>query len=208
MGCGIHFYVEYYKKGKWHSAKCPKFLIPSWYYGSYPRGKWHVSRDYILFGILAGVRFHQLPTPIAPRDLPSDVSPIINTSYGKWAGDAHTPSYILLSELLDFEKIIVENDLYLNARQYKQFKENKLEPFVFFDREPNTNDIISLEELDRIINLLVFSNDDSDNVKKAKVFCKFPLNYFMSNFYQNYVPEMKKLNKDASKVRCVFWFDN
>jgi hypothetical protein len=62
--------------------------------------------------------------------------------------------------------------------------------------------------MERVSNLIAFSNDDEYKRKYVKITDQFPLVGFIKEFWDLCIPKMKKLHKDPSKVRCVFWFDN
>lgn len=116
MGCDIHLFIEEESSGSW------------WFKSEYT-----VGRNYRLFAALADVRngsgFAGCNTgdpilPIAPtRGLPEDASYRTKSSYKEWAGDAHSASWLLLSELLayDWDREIVirgyvPEDVYLKMR--------------------------------------------------------------------------------------------
>ena len=77
MGCDIHAYIEFRLGGTWefHSeALC--------------------FRDYVLFGLLAGVRGSEEPLYL-PRGLPDDLSFGVRWEYESEHSDAwHTPSWL------------------------------------------------------------------------------------------------------------------
>lgn len=207
MGCDIHFYVEKHYGKAWHAVQSPKSIMSSWDKRK-RQYDWFVSRSYLLFGILAGVRVDNFITPIDPRGMPDDASPIVNSKYAAWRGDAHTPSYIYLNELLDFTSIESEREVWMNVLDYKKFKnnDNNLLDTLFW--EPYKSQVVSIDEMDRLVNLLAFSNDNREVDKYVNIKAKLPITAFISHFWQSHVFEMKKLDKDPAKVRCVFWFDN
>ena len=90
MGCDIHTYAEKKSKdGKWE-------LIPTVELFS--------ERNYFLFELLAGVRSYVGLKPIAsPRGIPKDVSESTRESCNEWGEDGHTPSWLSLEELLEFD---------------------------------------------------------------------------------------------------------
>lgn len=90
MGCDIHSYAERRDANEW---ECIDAITP------------FSHRSYSVFGFLAGVRNYSAITPIAmPRGLPMDVSRVVATVYEVYAyvGDAHTASWLLISELTKF----------------------------------------------------------------------------------------------------------
>ena len=92
MGCDIHSYAERKSTGGggWEAIK----EVPhpfSW-------------RSYRVFAFLAGVRNYSAVTPISqPRRFPTDASPEARSDYELWGSDAHTPSWLTVKELNDFD---------------------------------------------------------------------------------------------------------
>lgn len=117
MGCDIHFYTETKIDDTWHPLYMPvpekvvqKELArmtnkynSNWYdYFANQNYANYRGRNYCLFTFLAGVRGNKKPY-IEPRGIPEDCSALIRKVYEKWAGDAHTPHYYYLSELMEAE---------------------------------------------------------------------------------------------------------
>lgn len=67
---------------------------------------WYHNRNYDLFGILAGVRRDSMPMIAEPRGVPSDLTspPLVRyfDKAGTGRSDIHTPSWLLLNEVIDF----------------------------------------------------------------------------------------------------------
>lgn len=86
MGCDIHGHIEVELNGKWE------------HYNTL-----NIGRDYILFGVLSGVRssetplFHTLPT------IPNNCSEITKKEYEYWENDAHS---ITVLSAQDFNKLV------------------------------------------------------------------------------------------------------
>ena len=59
------------------------------------------SRNYEVFGVLAGVRGEENGVIDYPRYLPEDVSEEIKNEHERWDLDAHSTTYYTLDELLD-----------------------------------------------------------------------------------------------------------
>ncbi len=59
------------------------------------------GRNYVLFGVLAGVRGNEFNPIDYPRCLPNDVSKEIKDEHERWGIDAHSATYYTLDELLD-----------------------------------------------------------------------------------------------------------
>ena len=98
MGCDIHTHLERQRAdGSWEQLQL----------GYEPLG----HRDYGLFGVLADVRNYSVVPPIAePRDLPEDVSPEVRANFEEWECDAHTPSWLTVQELVEFDYDQLMND--------------------------------------------------------------------------------------------------
>jgi hypothetical protein len=105
MGCDIHAYEEYKdpETGNWVAAEADTYKKDEecgnegvdWY-GMIAT---YSERNYRLFGLLAGVRA-DIPRSFEPKlEIPEDCSNEIYQIYKQWDTDAHTPSYLTLSEL-------------------------------------------------------------------------------------------------------------
>lgn len=102
MGCDIHHYLERKTDTGW---KCLNQLDPDFdpkyreEYGEEPcLDKLPTRRNYPLFALLAEVR-GDFKYSFKERGIPEDMSPEVAEEYESWSGDAHTPSWLLLSEL-------------------------------------------------------------------------------------------------------------
>jgi hypothetical protein len=88
VGCDIHCYAEQKVRGGWRMMR-----------GKYPIRR----RDYRIFAFLADVRNDEGIPPIAqPRDLPDDISDGVVAGFEK-CDDAHSISWLSVSELLDYD---------------------------------------------------------------------------------------------------------
>lgn len=106
MGCDIHCFAEVRNNGKWE--KVGKVFADA-YTDVVLTDEPFNGRSYGLFGWLADVRnYSQSPVIAEPRGLPRDLSPEVNEQFEYWEPDAHTYSWLLLSELLaaDYEQVI------------------------------------------------------------------------------------------------------
>jgi len=115
MGCDIHIFPEYRKKtgnkrldnlynilnnSDWKYLYKSEIIYPEkkWYWPENYYAFW--SRNYGLFGILAGVR--SCVNPIIPlRGLPSNISKKTKNRYMECKSDYHSETWYYLSELLD-----------------------------------------------------------------------------------------------------------
>lgn len=106
MGCDIHSYAETKKKDKW-------VLVTDIFPLSDFDKEWDKRergdhpfdwRSYGLFGFLAGVRnYSEVPTIVEPRGFPEDASDEVKKAWEEWEYGGHTPSWITVKELLDFD---------------------------------------------------------------------------------------------------------
>lgn len=115
MGCDIHIYTEKFVEYQiadvepfWHC--CDRFRLNEWRKIDKHEPKWYVDeiykgRDYTLFAALAGVRNDGSTEVISePRGLPKDVSKIIKRESDRWGVDGHSHSWLLASELFEYQK--------------------------------------------------------------------------------------------------------
>jgi len=90
MGCDIHCYAE--RRGEadgWEPVLGPEPFD---------------DRCYAWFAFLAGVRNYSAIKPISmPRGLPDSVSLEVKREFLRWGDDAHSASWLSLSELLEFD---------------------------------------------------------------------------------------------------------
>ena len=62
------------------------------------------DRDYNLFGVLVGVRWHSCPNKISEcRGLPSDISKEISLFCDYYGSDGHSHTYLTFEELLNYK---------------------------------------------------------------------------------------------------------
>jgi hypothetical protein len=89
MGCDIHAFAEKRNEdGKWVLVKRDIFDF----------------RSYGNFAFLAGVRNYSAITPIAPaRGFPTTACAEASHSYESWGCDAHTPSWLMMKDLIEFD---------------------------------------------------------------------------------------------------------
>jgi len=90
MGCDIHCYPE--RLGEADGWEPVLGLDP------------FEDRNYSRFAFLAGVRNYSSARPISvPRGIPANISPEVKRIFLQWGDDAHSASWLLLSELLEFD---------------------------------------------------------------------------------------------------------
>jgi hypothetical protein len=89
MGCDIHDFIEVRQDGEW------KYRSP---------GPFQEGRSCALFGWLADVRNYSAVPPLdQPRGLPSDLSGEVAKEHEEWGPDAHSASWLMLSQLASFD---------------------------------------------------------------------------------------------------------
>lgn len=106
MGCDIHFYLEVKEDDMWIN-KNKVSINTDWDENlEYPQSdivldSIYYDRNYLLFGVLAGVR-DTTPQPIShPKGLPDDVSEEIKLFADNY--DGHSYSWLTLNELTDYD---------------------------------------------------------------------------------------------------------
>lgn len=116
MGCDIHVYTEVLStvNGEkiWRSADLYKlnhyFNVTDLDDGEpeYVVHPVYNSRNYELFGALAGVRVRLDDSPLLsePKGIPGDCSPPTKAANDYWNGDGHSHSHSTLAELYKFRK--------------------------------------------------------------------------------------------------------
>lgn len=94
MGTDIHLHIEIKINNEWHHYACPS-----------------ISRDYYLFGKMAGIRVNNGPIS-EPKGISADISLITKLSLKEWESDAHSISWFDVVEIG-----ILEDDLLNNTSQ-------------------------------------------------------------------------------------------
>ena len=184
MGCDIHWHTEKKINDKWeHDPNAPEFT----------------DRNYLLFSILAGVRNYENIMPILPpRGVPVDMSEGVAKEYKEWAGDAHTPSWLSLGELLtyDWNAEITQSGM-VDFHEYIKFKKNG-EPTSWargiFGPKHITN-----EEMDAVI---ASKSGGANYCTTITWTASSELTYFY-----NFLKELSDYVGNT-ETRIVFWFDN
>ena len=92
MACDINMFIQIEENSCWTTGV------------ELPRNHAFCSRSYRLFGFMANVRNYSLSPYIdIPRGLPLDISPSLEALYYDPRRMNHSASWLLLSELLDFD---------------------------------------------------------------------------------------------------------
>lgn len=206
MGCDIHIYPEYFdtKEKKWKS-------LDSWVVGSegtpirpsYQRI--YDGRNYELFGILTnGAVRRDVSVGLFPVvGLPKNVSEEVKTEYSRGSSDYHNATFVLLSTLDKFfeENTKIKESAYYDKKNLKKLKKTIADGKPDWDlRYPNAQGVGDPKgwewaELE-IPAKDIFSNFLWEVVDKLKWTA-----YELYGFGKNH-------EKEFSKIRLVFWFDN
>lgn len=205
MGCDIHFHVEHRNKyGEWTEVYKPEhrkigdnFEYTENYYG-------YSDRHYDLFGILAGVRVYGCEPIVEPRGIPVDVSRGVKADFEDWGSDAHTPSWLTLREVLDFDwsKNFDGDERLVPLKVYEEWDKKGYPPMSCGGASNST----------------VFTPKGYEEHKKSGepfppnsyVVMTFGLTYgdVAENFLARPVERCRELDPNPENVRFVFWFDN
>lgn len=87
MGCDIHLHQEVLIDGEWHHYSCPR-----------------VSRNYLLFSKMAGVRGSREDAIASPRGVPADITTVTKMDLDSWGGDGHSHSWLASEEVIELCK--------------------------------------------------------------------------------------------------------
>lgn len=210
MGCDIHVFIEKKEGDIW--KKVPDEFGPKHEFYKSPNinndnwniNCWDVTRNYSLFGMLAGVRSFDVRPIADPRGLPKDTSEEIRVKFSKEIKNygCHTPSFFTLQELLKYKNKTYTLKTLLDPLNYKKFLEGEGEIDISSGYQCK---VISRKEMKRLINLSSFIDSDK---YVTKVSLKLKYGLICKHFWEEIIPCMQKLSDDPSKVRMVFWFDS
>lgn len=96
MGCDIHFHSEVKRNGKWlHHSEA------------------NVSRNYVLFAKMAGVRNYYNLVPISePKGLPDDVTELTKLHSDRFGVAGHSHSWLDAKEIVELHNFIGKSEEY------------------------------------------------------------------------------------------------
>lgn len=194
MGCDIHLFVE-------------RKIGNVWKMVSKHEKNFGVERNYALFGLLADVRNHNMPTIKAPQGLPEDLSKGIAKQWNKVREYNHTPSFYTLAELLAVKDNTYDRTCCLGIKDYKEFKKNgKLthDPEWYF-YQPKGAKLVTNDRMDRILNLTAFMDE---NEFFTTIEQTIPYKDISPAFWDTFVTRLQGMQKDPNNIRTVFWFDS
>ena len=199
MGCDIHFYVERKIDGVWQQQFNTAEENPRW------QKYWFNGRNYILFGLLAGVRNHDVDPLVEPRGVPNDMSDSLTKEWEGWAGDGHTPTYYSLAELLAAKDKKIMRSGYVDVSGYKQYlKQGYPEDFEYGLYGQGNYKVVDNKEMDRIVNLTAFLGETE---YYTDVIWEESCSNICEPFWHD-LERVRALDPDPNNLRCVFWFDN
>lgn len=98
MGCDLHSHVEVYDRDKNRWEKVYMYAPDLWNFGKLREVEPYTGRSYIMFGVLAGVRYMVEPI-VQPRGIPKNVSYGVLLDWDNDSSWCHTPSWLTLAEL-------------------------------------------------------------------------------------------------------------
>ncbi|MCY7866053.1 hypothetical protein MOB78_13260 [Bacillus spizizenii] len=210
MGCDIHVYAEkrlfpdrnrsnpgvWTSIDKWTVSE-DKILYPEDYedcpemeiaYGD----AFYSGRNYLLFYILAGVRGYDEwgPRIADPKGTPGDSCKHIKQEVERWKCDAHSHSYLTLSDLLSFDwNAKIEDEITV--------LDKKAEPMV---AKLDPEDLISHEKEERGKHTL-------HRIRYMRPYKDF-FPEFMDTIARMNEQINTRLNETTDDIRLVFFFDN
>lgn len=172
MGCNIHGYMEILTENGWYALK-----------------NLSSERDYDTYGILFGVRVYiDIPPVVETRGFPEDAYYKTKREYEAWEGDAHSPSWMNVKDLLAYDWDQTGMDNRISEIDKYTGKEKGKASYTHLQDRPEECEKrgVYLKHLERRAGDL------------------------LSNTWQEYIEEMKKLAEKYGEegVRVVVWFDN
>lgn len=197
MGCDIHMYVEYKKQGsdEWENGD---FFQLNPYRNLEGEDKFrvvklHGDRNYSLFSTLAGVRdYTEKVKPVTePKGFPNDACKLVTKEYIRWDSDAHTPSWLTLKEIRDYQDTnpVIYYSGQVPPETAKLLDEEGKNPTEWCQWTSNTG--------------WIFREWQQPNTELI------PLIKKMEERARHFFPLWKDYDKKYDEnIRIVFWFDN
>lgn len=202
MGCDIHSFAERKNTitNQWEVVK-DYFTVDDYYKEYIEKDKgdnpfyW---RNYSMFAVLANVRnngdFKEISTP---KGIPYDISDDVKSYYDSVAKESHSPSYLTLKELLEFNYNKLPSTLdyiirYLGINPANNIMAHDIISHV---HTMNIKDEIKEETISLIIE---YSNEDGTLITYKDE---------LGEMFFQHLEELKTLGK-PDDVRVIFWFDN
>lgn len=98
MGCDIHTRVEVYNRETQKWEKIYMYVSDRYTPGRLREVEPYNGRHYMMFGVLAGIRYMAEPI-VQPRGIPIDASSGVLEDWDNDSSWCHTPSWLTLAEL-------------------------------------------------------------------------------------------------------------
>ncbi len=211
MGTDIHMFAQMKVDGKFQAID-PRLVKMSRDRcdDSYKSMQFSITRNYALFGRLAGIRTADY-TPIAKplKRLPNGTCKEIKKEKREYGVDGHSLHILYLSDVLplNIKKEIFEFEDDMSYFEYEYWKKkNFLSLSYKFPDFYQENKLISEQEMKKLIEMINFHNG------RPKVYCKAKYQFSGSEVYGKdfikMVDELQKLKVDPKDIQLVFWFDS
>ncbi|MHA1408871.1 MAG: hypothetical protein ACTSQY_00885 [Candidatus Odinarchaeia archaeon] len=231
MGTDIHLYVEIKKNGKWEKVKkglrSERYNPNNDYFSKekFRNGeRIYNTRNYVLFAFLANVRNGKgfagrdtgnIIVPISfPKGIPLNVSEDIIQDIDSWGLNAHSISYLDLSELKkgceDSKNMTLVKRGAVDIKGFKEFKRDGCPKEWWSDIIGSKIVFISNNEMQKLI--------DNPTLKKENLYYFTRIEWrsclydSVNRFFEHVLPQLENLkhtnNLTDKEIRIVFWFDN
>jgi hypothetical protein len=195
MGCDIYCYIE---------------IVSQYDELTYARSfaKVNVSRDYILFGHLAGIRSHAKAVS-QPKGIPVDAGQVVFSEY--YLLIVETESEVEENKLKGAMRVCSRESADLAiAHGSKKINRHGFE--YVEDLDLHTPSYLSIEELEEVNKLYATSIVKEiyiSYVRCGEVPCtKFFMKRYGNKQLTSIIAMMKCLEDNETKTRLVFWFDS
>lgn len=192
MGCDIHLYKEKKVDGQWVTADEGWVDEYNEGYVDVPWKKRFTQRDYDLFGFLCkGVR-REFDFSLIEKGLPEQMSPEVAAIYNHWESDAHSCSYLTLTELKEAWEMLQKTLTPVSGMIHK----------------------------DQLVTLQETLNSDNPDYNLLYPYCQWtnrtdfvefnveiPSSFMLSNVL-TLIELFGDVTDNTDDYRIVFWFDN
>lgn len=198
MGCDIHIYTESYKDYDKMWFNCDRWKLNRYAYDQdeeNEESKYNVieiydGRDYVFFGMLAGVRGEPLFN--FDRGLPKDICKHTLNEYNKYKYDYHNPGYCTLKELKEKRKKhpAIKYKGYIPKEEIENIKNGKDPKTYAYEVNPDLG--------------WIYCEWEEENTSLNNIISKLE-EYKKEEFM---IFDNEERNDYDDKIRIVFWFDS
>lgn len=192
MGCDIHLYKEKKVDSQWVTADEGWVDEYNEGYVDFPWENRFTQRDYDLFGFLCkGVR-RDFDFSLIEKGLPDQMSPEVTAIYKNWKADAHSASYLTLTEL----------------KQAWEMLQKKLTPvsgMIHKDQLVKLQEELKKDKPD--YNVLYPYCQWTNQPDYVKFNIDLPSTFMLSNVL-TLIELFGEVVDNTDDYRIVFWFDN